>query len=58
MIENACSPRSQMKPRKILLVLSDAADWKVIHPLMDAGEMPNVRKFVEKGRIASLHPPL
>ena len=26
--------------KKVLLVGWDAADWKVIHPLMDAGEMP------------------
>jgi predicted AlkP superfamily phosphohydrolase/phosphomutase/tetratricopeptide (TPR) repeat protein len=50
-----------MTPRKILLVGWDAADWKVIHPLMDAGKMPNVRCLVENGatgQIATLHPPL
>jgi predicted AlkP superfamily phosphohydrolase/phosphomutase/tetratricopeptide (TPR) repeat protein len=50
-----------MASRKVLLVGWDAADWKVIHPLMDAGKMPNVRRLVENGatgQIATLHPPL
>ena len=45
----------------MLLVGWDAADWKVIHPLMDAGKMPNVQRLVENGamgQIATLHPPL
>jgi len=47
--------------RKILLVGWDAADWKVIRPLMHAGKMPNVHGLVENGcsgPIATLHPPL
>jgi len=50
-----------MIPRKVLLVGWDAADWKVIRPLMDAGKMPNVRRLVENGalgQIATLDPPL
>jgi len=50
-----------MSPGKVLLIGWDAADWKVIRPLMDAGKMPNVRRLVENGatgRIATLHPPL
>jgi len=50
-----------MNSRKVLLVGWDAADWKVIHPLMDAGLMPNVRRLVDNGamgQIATLHPPL
>ena len=50
-----------MASRKVLLVGWDAADWKVIHPLMDAGKMPNVQRLVENGasgQIATLHPPL
>src|SRR5579863_6765533 len=46
---------------KVLLVGWDAADWKVIHPLMDAGKMPNVQRIVKNGamgQIATLHPPL
>jgi hypothetical protein len=26
--------------RKLLLVGWDSADWKVIHPVMDAGKLP------------------
>jgi len=51
-----CKPR-----RKVLLIGWDAADWKVINPLMEAGKMPNVRRLVENGamaQIATLHPPL
>ena len=46
---------------KVLLIGWDAADWKAIRPLMDAGKMPNVRRLVENGatgQIATLHPPL
>ncbi len=50
-----------MASRKVLLIGWDAADWKVIRPLMDAGKMPNVRRLVENGasgQISTLHPPL
>lgn len=46
---------------KVLLIGWDAADWKVITPLADAGKMPNVRRLIENGAtgpIATLHPPL
>ncbi len=47
--------------KKVLLIGWDAADWKVINPLMDAGKMPNVQKLVDQGvagQIATLRPPL
>ncbi len=47
--------------KKVLLIGWDAADWKVINPLMDAGKMPNVQRLVDQGamaHIATLHPPL
>jgi len=47
--------------RRVLLVGWDAADWKIIDPLLDAGKMPNVQRLVEngaRGQIATLHPPL
>jgi predicted AlkP superfamily phosphohydrolase/phosphomutase/tetratricopeptide (TPR) repeat protein len=50
-----------MTARRVLLIGWDAADWKVIHPLMDAGKMPNVQGLVRAGahgHIATLHPPL
>jgi predicted AlkP superfamily phosphohydrolase/phosphomutase/Tfp pilus assembly protein PilF len=50
-----------MNSRRVLLVGWDAADWKVIRPLMAAGEMPHVQGLVENGasgQVATLHPPL
>ena len=50
-----------MTPAKVLLVGWDAADWKVIHPLIAAGRMPNVARLVREGsagHIATLYPPL
>ena len=41
-------------PRKVLLLGWDAADWKVIHPLMDAGKMPNLQKLVNQGVMGNL----
>lgn len=50
-----------MSKRKVLLIGWDAADWKAIDPLMDAGLMPNLEKLVNngvRGRLATLDPPL
>ena len=47
--------------RKVLLIGWDAADWKVIHRLMDEGKMPNVQKLVKNGvmgNMATLFPSL
>ncbi|MEQ1904090.1 MAG: alkaline phosphatase family protein [Pirellulaceae bacterium] len=47
------------KKRKVLLVGWDAADWKVISPLVDAGVMPNVARLIETGvmgNLATLNP--
>lgn len=46
---------------RVLLVGWDAADWKVISPLMDAGLMPALSRFVERGvmgNISTLRPAL
>ncbi len=46
--------------RKVLLVGWDAADWKVIDPLMEAGLMPALHGLVSRGvrgNIATLDPP-
>ncbi|MDQ6654645.1 MAG: alkaline phosphatase family protein [Verrucomicrobiota bacterium] len=39
---------------KVLLVGWDAADWQLIHPLMDAGRMPNLKHLVETGVMGNL----
>jgi predicted AlkP superfamily phosphohydrolase/phosphomutase/tetratricopeptide (TPR) repeat protein len=47
--------------RRVALVGWDAAEWKIINPLLDRGLMPNLKKLVENGvagRIATLSPAL
>lgn len=47
--------------RRVLLVGWDAADWKVIHPLVDAGHMPNLARLLGRGvmgNMATLRPML
>jgi predicted AlkP superfamily phosphohydrolase/phosphomutase len=34
---------------KVLLIGWDAADWKVITPLIDEGKMPNLKQFLSEG---------
>ena len=49
------------KHNKVLVIGWDAADWKVINPLMDDGAMPNLKKMVDQGvmsDISTLHPVL
>ncbi len=46
---------------KLLLIGWDAADWKVIHPLLDAGKLPNLARLIEGGvcgNLATLQPVL
>ena len=48
------------KPR-VLLIGWDAADWKVIRPLLDAGHMPNLARLLAgglHGNITTLYPVL
>jgi len=50
----------QKKP-KTLVIGWDAADWKVINPLIEAGRMPNLARLIERGvmgNLATLHPVL
>jgi predicted AlkP superfamily phosphohydrolase/phosphomutase/tetratricopeptide (TPR) repeat protein len=47
--------------KKVLLIGWDAADWKVINPLLDAGSMPALESLVNQGvmgNLATLDPPL
>jgi predicted AlkP superfamily phosphohydrolase/phosphomutase/tetratricopeptide (TPR) repeat protein len=39
---------------KVLLLGWDAADWKVIGPLMDAGRMPNLERLARAGVVGNL----
>ncbi len=50
-----------MQKKKLLLIGWDAADWKAINPMIDAGLMPNLEKLVNDGvmgNLATLDPPL
>lgn len=50
-----------MKKNKVLLIGWDAADWKIISPLIDSGQMPALKSLIENGvmgNIATLDPPL
>jgi predicted AlkP superfamily phosphohydrolase/phosphomutase/tetratricopeptide (TPR) repeat protein len=40
--------------RKVALIGWDAADWKMIHPLLDRGLMPNLQSIVERGAMGNL----
>jgi predicted AlkP superfamily phosphohydrolase/phosphomutase/Flp pilus assembly protein TadD len=41
-------------PRRLLLVGWEAADWKLLHPLLDAGELPALHRLVENGASGTL----
>ena len=50
-----------MSKKKLLLVGWDAADWKIIHSLMDRGLLAGVRRLVEggvSGNLTTLDPAL
>jgi predicted AlkP superfamily phosphohydrolase/phosphomutase len=39
----------------------DAADWRMIRPLIDAGKMPNLKALLShgsSGNLSTLNPPL
>jgi predicted AlkP superfamily phosphohydrolase/phosphomutase len=40
--------------KKLLLIGWDAADWRILHPLIDAGKMPALRQLVEGGASGAL----
>jgi hypothetical protein len=40
--------------KRLLLVGWDAADWRILHPLIDAGELPALRGIVEAGASGQL----
>lgn len=50
----------QKLAKKVLLIGWDAADWKMINPLVDAGEMPALERLINNGvmgNLATLEPP-
>ena len=47
--------------KRLLLIGWDSADWKLMHPLLDAGELPGVQHLVEggvSGNLTTLEPQL
>lgn len=47
-------PQSERLAQKVLLLGWDAADWKIIQPLLDAGLMPNLEGMISGGVIGKL----
>jgi len=48
------------KKSKVLLIGWDAADWKVIGPLLAKGQMPALKKLIDKGvygNMSTMNPP-
>jgi tetratricopeptide (TPR) repeat protein len=39
---------------KLLLIGWHGANWKTIHPLVDTGQMPNLRSLIERGAVANI----
>jgi len=43
-----------MKTKKVLLIGWDGADWKIINPLIEAGEMPALKSLIDDGVMGNL----
>ncbi len=59
MIKNPKETDMSIKTKKVLLIGWDAADWKIINPLIEAGEMPALEGLIKEGvmgNIATLEP--
>lgn len=42
-------PASLRPPHKVALVAADGADWRVIRPMVEAGELPNLARLMAEG---------
>ena len=45
---------SKRLAKKVLVIGWDAADWKIINPLLDAGLMPSLESLINKGVIGDI----
>jgi len=45
---------SEALAKKLLLVGWNAADWQMLHPLIDSGRMPHLKRLVDFGTIGNL----
>ena len=43
-----------MAKNKVLLIGWDAADWKVINPLLESGHLPNIEGMINQGTMGNL----
>ncbi|MDQ6622526.1 MAG: alkaline phosphatase family protein, partial [Verrucomicrobiota bacterium] len=49
------------RPSRVLLIGWESAEWKIIEPLAEGGELPHLTQLIENGvmgRLATLDPPL
>ena len=54
-----CKP--PLKNTRVLLIGWDAADWKMINPLIEQGKMPNLKRLIDNGvsgNLSTLQPVL
>ena len=54
MSEPISEPLAIPLSKKLLLIGWDAADWQMMHPLIDSGRMPHLKRLVERGTIGNL----
>ncbi len=50
---------NRSKKKRVLLIGWDAADWKIINPLLDGGKMPALESLINRGvmgKLATLEP--
>lgn len=40
--------------KRLLLIGWEAADWRILHPLIDSGRLPNLQALIEKGASGTL----
>ncbi|MDG2133686.1 MAG: alkaline phosphatase family protein, partial [Phycisphaerales bacterium] len=55
------SPKLVANDGKVLVIGWDAADWRVIHPMIADGKMPNLEKMMAEGvhgNVSTLNPVL
>ena len=54
-------PHPKANDRKVLVIGWDAADWRVINPMLQEEKLPNLKKFMDEGvsgNNSTLDPPL
>lgn len=44
-------------PKRVLLIGWDSATWDLLHPLLDAGELPHLQGLIDRGAMGTLRTP-